>query len=200
MCTWALRWCITQIKAGWASRNMAATNHCVAAICWCLYSNNGSTDDYTDDYIDDSALEFKWIFGPTLKLWYSIEYLVPHLNLNARMNIWSHIETLILEWIFGTTFKHWYSLEYLVTPWNLHTRMNIWSHLKTFILEWMICMDIWWYLCKCNAGPGEMLLMQPRLRSSTKHSCYFFVRIDIVRQSTCWAVKLTLLLAIAWKG
>ena len=123
----------------------------MAAIFWCLYSNNGSTGDSLNDYTLDSALEFKWIFGPTLKPWYSIEYLVPY--------------------------------------WNLDTRLNIWSHLQTSILKWMICVDIWWYVCKCNAGPGEMLLLQPRLRSSVKHSCHLFIRFDFARQSTCWAVE-----------
>ena len=207
----------------------------MVAIFWCLYSNNGSTndytgdytDDYTGDYTDDSALKFKWIFGPTLKPWYSIEYLVPHWNLDARMNIWSHIETLLLEriicfvmfelceylvplwnldtrlniwyhietlmleWIFGPTLKPWYLSEYLVPCSNLDTRLNIWSNLETSIFKWMICMDIWWYVCKCNAGPGEMLLMQPRPRSSGIHSCYLFITFDFARQSTCWAVKLT---------
>ena len=81
--------------------------------------------------------------------------------------------------------------EYLVPLWNLDTRLNIWSHLETSILKWMICMYILWYVCKCNAGPGEMLLMQPRLRSSMKHSCYLFITFDFAWQSTCWAVKLT---------
>ena len=53
------------------------------------------------------------------------------------MNIWSHIETLILEWIFGTTLKPWCSNEYLVPHWNLDTQMNIWSLLETLMLEWI---------------------------------------------------------------
>ena len=119
------------------------------------------------------------------------EYLVSHWNLHTRMNIWYHIQTFMLAWIFGTTLKPWCSHEYLVIPSSLHTRMNIWSHLETLILKWMICMDFSWYACKCNAGPGEMLLMQTRLRSSTKHSCYLFITFNFAWQSTCWAVKLT---------
>ena len=105
----------------------------VAAIFWCLYCINDSTLDYTLN----SAIKFKWIFGPTLKPWYLNEYLVPHWNLDARMNIWSLLETLMLEWIFGHTLKPWYSNEYLVPHWNLDARMNIWSHLETFILAWI---------------------------------------------------------------
>ena len=93
------------------------------------------------------------------------------------MNTWSHLEAFH-TWIFGPTLKPWYSNEYLVPPSNLDTRMIIWSLLETLILEWMICTDIWWYVCKGNVGPGEMLLMQPRLRSSTKHLCYFLCHIQ----------------------
>ena len=65
------------------------------------------------------------------------EYLVPPSNLDTQMNIWSYLETLMLEWIFSPTSKPWYSHEYLVPHWNLDTWENIWSHLETFILEWI---------------------------------------------------------------
>ena len=145
------------------------------------------------------TLILEWIFGTTLKPRCSNEYLVTPWNLDAWMNIWSHLETLILEWIFGITLKPWCSNEFLVTPWNLDTRMNIWSYLEILILEWTICMDIKWYVCKCNAGPGEMLLMQPGLQSGTKHSCFLFTTFNFAWQSTCWAEKLTSLSTIAWK-
>ena len=133
----------------------------MVAIFWCLRSTNNSTPHYTNNSTLDSTFDSQWIFGPTL--------------------------------------KPWYSNNYLVIPWNLDTWMNIWSHLETLILEWMISTDIKWYVCKGNEGPGEMLLIQPRLWSSTKHSCFLYVTFDCAKQSTWWAVKLTVLLTIAWK-
>ena len=107
---WLLRY-----QAGQKHLANILTQECVAAIFWCIYSINDSTQDSTDDYTLDFTLDYtlesKWIFDPTLKLWCSNEYLVPHWNLDTRMNIWSHIETLILKRIFGHTLKPWYSNE-----------------------------------------------------------------------------------------
>ena len=65
------------------------------------------------------------------------EYLVPLWNLDTRLHIWSHFETLILDCIFGTTLKPWCSTEYLVPHWNLDTWVNIWSHVEILILAWI---------------------------------------------------------------
>ena len=46
------------------------------------------------------------------------DYLVPHWNLDTRLNIWSHIQTFILEWIFGHTLKPRYSNEWFVWIFN----------------------------------------------------------------------------------
>ena len=85
------------------------------------------------------------------------------------------------SWWCGLTLKVWLLNEYFVSHWNLNTQMNIRSHLETLILEKMIFMDIWCFVCKYNVGPGEILLMQPRLWSSMKHSWNFIYLIWLCR-------------------
>ena len=57
-----------------------------------------------------------------------------------------------------------------------------WSHIETLNLK-MICV-VWmsyWCVCNGNAGPSEMLFMQPRTRSGSEHSCYLFAMFDFAK-------------------
>ena len=36
-------------------------------------------------------------------------------------------------------------------------------------------------MCNGNAGPGEMLIKEPRVRSGSEHSFYFFAMFDFAK-------------------